>query len=414
MAKTIYITRDIERALGMEPNDDYRIISNETPFSKAVRQIYPSYILLINGNKALDTGELMEDSRAIEYIKDASKGEQINILVFKNNQRIEKNAKENSWNLINPPYSLSEKIENKITQVEWLDELAKYLPSHKICKASEIKWQDKPLILQWSHGHTGNGTVLINSKSELEKIKEKFPERMARSSDYIQGPSFTMNIVVTEEKEIILSSPSYQITGLSPFTDNDFATIGNDWSIPHTILSEEENAYIEKIGLEIGAQMAESGWKGLFGIDLMKDESLNKIFLIEINARQPASTTYESSLQMTNRKNSLPGLTTFEAHISSLSGEEYNRTGKGSKSIIQLNDGAQIISRVPSNGLDKNFDKESIAKELMTRGYGVIIYENTDPGTDLIRIQSSRGIIEAHQKFNARGKEIVEILSNRK
>ena len=40
---------------------------------------------------------------------------------------------------------------------------------------------NKPRILQWAHGHTGEGTVLIDSKKALTDVQAKFPEREART-----------------------------------------------------------------------------------------------------------------------------------------------------------------------------------------------------------------------------------------
>lgn len=49
-------------------------------------------------------------------------------------------------------------------------------------------------------------------------------------------------------------------------------------------------------------------------------------------------------------------------------------------------------------------------KKLIKDGYNVIIYNNTKPNEDLLRIQSSKGIMEMHNKFNERGKKILGTL----
>src|SRR6185369_5819231 len=161
------------------------------------------------------------------------------LLVFKNTARVESVFRANGWNLINPPATLSEKIENKISQIRWLGDLgAQYLPPHAIKLAKDIMWRNDPFILQWAHGHTGGGTVLISSPVELRSIQEQFPERLARISEYIHGPSFTVNVLVTETG-VVMGNVSYQITGMEPFTDNAFSTVGNDWGIAHSLLSLE-------------------------------------------------------------------------------------------------------------------------------------------------------------------------------
>ena len=49
-------------------------------------------------------------------------------------------------------------------------------------------------------------------------------------------------------------------------------------------------------------------------------------------------------------------------------------------------------------------------KKLIDAGYRVINYRNDKPNKDLLRIQSEMGIMEAHNKFNKRGKNILDLL----
>lgn len=238
-----------------------------------------------------------------------------NVVVFKNNPAIERYCKENGIILLNPPAELSEKIENKITQVSFLGELASLLPKHSIQKVKDITWPT-PYILQWAHSHTGEGTLYIEDISE---IKNKFPERECRITTYIEGKTFTVNIVVGNTIEV--GNISEQITGLAPYTDNRFASVGNDWSV--TSPKEE----ITAMALKVGEKMKAAGWKGLFGIDVV---FADRLYLIEINARQPASATYESTLQKTN--------TVFENHIKALLGEPLHKH-------TMITTGRQIIDR---------------------------------------------------------------------
>ena len=47
--------------------------------------------------------------------------------------------------------------------------------------------------------------------------------------------------------QIAIGNPSYQITGMPPLTDSPFATVGNDWSLPHTLLNERHLAEFRDI-----------------------------------------------------------------------------------------------------------------------------------------------------------------------
>jgi predicted ATP-grasp superfamily ATP-dependent carboligase len=401
-----YIARDIERALGQQPNESYRIITNRSILAEEIQRLLPEFVTIIDStdHKILDTHELLQDPKVISILNTSKSS----VLVFKNTKLIEDICKQNNWQLLNPSYSLAEQIENKISQITWLDEIGEtWLPPHLITDTKNIKWQDKKIVLQWAHGHTGDGTVIVDNSKTLKDIQTKFPNRTVRVTDYINGPSFTVNIVVNKDT-ICIGNISYQITGLTPFTDTIFSTIGNDWSLTHSILNEQEIITIQKLAILIGQKMQKSGWKGLFGIDIMKDEELNKIFLIEINARQPASTTYESQLQNINRDQGIQGINIFEAHIKALNDETID------SEIIPINDGAQIIQRITNqtNQISTK-DIESIITQLADSDLSIIRYNNTAMNSDMLRIQSLMGIMENHNKFNLRGKNIKDIIEQK-
>ncbi len=390
----IYVTRDIERALGKLPKADYSIITNKTPYALEIQKKYPDNVWLIDSPEILDTYKLLT-SPEVQKILSSHNSE---LLVFKNTIHIEQLCKEKNWKLLNSSAELSEKIENKITQVAWLGELATLLPPHSITLIKDVKWNKKPFILQWSHGHTGDGTILISNENNLKTLKEKFSYREARITNFIGGPMFTVNIIVNNSK-ILIGNISYQITGMLPFTENAFSTIGNDWAVSHNILSKTQIEQLENIAKKIGEKMRKDGWKGLLGIDVIYNEEKDMFHLIEINPRQPASTTFESELQSKVHEHSVSGLTIFEAHILALTDCPIDN------SLIAINDGAQILQRVTSKV--KTIDESGLLKS----GYKVIKYPNTKLNSDLLRIQSEKGIMERHNKFNKRGKEILELIT---
>jgi formate-dependent phosphoribosylglycinamide formyltransferase (GAR transformylase) len=191
---------------------------------------------------------------------------------------------------------------------------------------------------------------------------------------------------------------SYQITGMPPFTENEFSTVGNDWGIAKKLLTPENVTAIENIVNEIGQKMYADGWRGLFGVDVIRDDASKRMFLIEVNARQPASATFESTLQEKAREKGVRGLTTFEAHIRALLGLPIDQE------LIAINDGAQIVQRVTKN-VQGVFD--DVTGSLKSIGYDVIAYQNTAHNSDLLRIQSSVSIMDSHKAFNSKGKEIL-------
>jgi len=443
MTSIAYITRDIERALGALPSESYFIVANDGAYARTIKAVYPDFILLIESPAPLDTFELLEHPETATFFKKifgkampAGRQEKPSIIVFKNTVRIEELCAKKDWALLNPPTTLAEKIENKITQTEWLGDLATLLPAFKILPTKGIKWEKKTMVLQWAHAHTGEGTIVVNDAASLSDLQKKFPDRPAKVSEFIKGPTFTVNVVVTEnrasergaehfsgatlasdgkcprpqderadfpENNIAIGNVSYQITGMPPLTDSPFATVGNDWSLPLTLLNERHLAELRDMAEKIGVKMRDSGWKGLFGIDVIYDEERDQLKLIEINARQPASTTFESQLQDKFRGHGLAGATIFEAHLAALTDSPLT------EKQIELNDGAQVVQRITKNPPAASSWPEKIIA-LNKAGYATIPYPNTKHNADFLRIQSAKGIMAGHGKFNARGQEIVDIL----
>ncbi|HCM53832.1 MAG: hypothetical protein UV82_C0008G0059 [Candidatus Magasanikbacteria bacterium GW2011_GWD2_43_18] len=398
-----YIARDIERALGVPENTvNYAIISNNSTFAKEAVHRYD--VALVESDKTLSTQELLHNA-TIE--------EGTHILVFKNTKAIERIAAEKGLQLLNPSAALAGRIEEKISQLDWLGELETFLPPHHVAVCKELSFDGEKYIVQFNHAHSGEGTMLITSEKDLASIKETFPERPVRVTQFIDGAVYTVNSVV-HAGGVLVSSPSYQITGLSPFTDNAFTTIGNDWGVANNMLSNEQKSSIANMAMSIGEKMRANGWKGLFGIDIVVEENSGKVYLIEINARQPASTTYESQLQTVLVVNRQPHpnpplikgreyvLSTFEAHLKALLGENLSEY-----TLVPIPSGAQILQRVTKDITDVSIEQISAIRDL---GYNVIVYDERKIGVELLRIQSNASFIQAHNVLSQKGSEIAEIL----
>lgn len=396
----LYVTRDIERALGLSlDTPGYFIIANYSPFANEVAKNHNN-VLLIKEDSLLDTHELLEHTHTHAFIGKLPAPPFI--LVFKNTSQIERICADHNWKLLNPSAKLSQQVEEKISQITWLGDLARYLPPHEITTCKELTWNNEPYIVQFNHAHTGLGTLLISSATDLDLLITQFPNREVRKMKYIEGPVFTNNNVVAGDT-ILVGNINYQITGLSPFTDRPFSTIGNDWSLPHALLSKEQLQSYHDMVETIGTKLRTSGWKGLFGIDVIMDKKTNKLYLLEINARQPASTTYESYLQQ--HANSADGLTTFEGHLGALLDLTLQNT-----QLILIHDGAQILLRnqekiIPEQSVEK------IIPDIQALGYTVIRYNGSTPGTDLLRIQSAKGFMTQHNQLNQSGQTLQQRIS---
>lgn len=410
-----YVTRDIERVAGLDLHmPGLFIISNYSNFAKRVAG-QKKNVFLVKEKKILDTWELLQNQEVRQYVTDTYESTKLknvrncentkdkpNIVVFKNTTQIEKICQHNNWRLLNPPARLANQIEEKISQVNWAGELKKYFPPYKILLCKNIPWTGRQFILQFNRSHTGSGTILVKTNQQLEKIKAKFPKREARLASYIDGPLFTNNNLVWGDK-ILLGNISYQITGLKPFTDLRFATIGNDWALPNKILTKQQIKQYQTMAQAVGKKMAQSGWRGLYGVDIVLETKTGKMYLVEINARQPASASFESQLQSQLSPANDKRITTMAAHLASLLGIKI-----AGQRLIKITNGAQLVYRVNDRQTAK--DNQLVSKKLLTEKLKVIQYDNTKPNSDLLRIQTEQGVMAGHNVFNQLGKKIVKIL----
>lgn len=391
-----YVTRDIERALGIEPRDGYFIITNTSSYAEELALKYPNNILLIKRNKneePLDTFELLITPKVQSILKERGGS----VLVFKNTPRIEGAINNLGLKLLNPPSNIGKKIEEKISQISWLGDMASLLPKYETLLCRNLEFHGEQFVLQFNYGHSGDSTLLIKSDKDIDYFKKTFPNRPVKKTVFLEGPSYTQNIVINGN-EIIYGNISYQITGQKPFTENTFSTVGNDWLIAKKSLTEIDNDEIRKIGEGVAKKMQKEAWRGLFGIDLKKNTKENKWYLIEINARQPASTTFESKLQ---KEKSSIDTNIFEAHLLSMIQTEI--IGE----ITKIDSGAQIIQRLTHNIKTVDEQKNNTIKK---GGCDTIIYDNKMINSDLIRIQTRDGFMQDENQLNNLAKNIGNLL----
>ncbi len=291
-----YITNNIERIIGMDFDiyPDLHVISNRSVLADLACEKHPNRITL-NNDDFLSTLDLLK-----KFSKRISLRGNPQIIVFKNTTHIQRYCDKMGWGILNSDSDIAQKIENKISQYEWISELEFHGFSVPKTKIGELRSFDygqlesdlgSPFILQYNTGHTGSGTKLISHSHEWVNEVEKFPNREGKIAEHVRGKVYTVNACVMRD-DVLCGETSLQLTGINNLTDNPLATVGNDWCA----VDENTNNNVKKTAKDIGEKMGEIGWKGLFGIDVVIEEGTGKIFLIEINARQPASASFENRI----------------------------------------------------------------------------------------------------------------------
>lgn len=312
-----YVTLDPERALGLEdvmPN--YTIICpfksqltdklKRLPYNYDRSQMATVAVLeehLSEGTvKKIGkrgTYGILQSDFVREYIRRVCGKDHVgyrkpHIVVLKNSQLIEDFCKKQNWQLLAPMAKVAEQFENKISQYRLLRNTAPY-PNSFISTVRGAYSASPPFVLQFNRGHSGNSTFFIKTKKGLSKLRKLYPNRECKISEFIKGKTYTLNCLALKNGKVLTGSISEQITGLNTATNNPNTTCGNDFHSPKK-LPKSAIEKIAKIAQKIGGTLYRNKYRGLFGIDVIIENSTRKVYCIELNTHQPASISFEAKL----------------------------------------------------------------------------------------------------------------------
>lgn len=261
-----------------------------------------------------NSNTIIKDSLAQSYIKSHSLPNKKPVLIvykpFLSMQRI---AQKNNWFLCANPYKFGKKLfENKIIFRQILEKLNLPVPPGEIINKIQdlLKNFDYfaekyglPLVIQHPTRGGGRGTFFVYSKKSLKKIipyvKEKF-----LVLKFIKGPSPSITGSVTPWG-IALTRPQYQILSM-PSCFNLEKKIGNglwcghDWSFSANHLSPTVLQNIYQASQRIGEYLRAKGYRGIFGLDFIKAEKDEEIYISECNPRFLGSMPVLTMTQLSN------------------------------------------------------------------------------------------------------------------
>ncbi len=276
------------------------------------------------------------------------------IYVFKSSYLIEKEVKKLDLKILNPSAVLAEKIEGKVSQVDFFGELKKYFPKFVLTKVGAMSYEklvnslDTKLMVQFNLSHSGSGTFLLTKKL-WNKWAQQFPNRPVRVSRFVSGQTLTVNLIVLPKK-IVLGQPSLQLTGLKELTDQKFSTVGNAWLKFKPSLEKD----ILNLSQKVGRVLQKENFYGPIGLDFIYGSYGKKLYLIEINARQPASSSLESWLCHLNGRPALfDYLINFWHDGESIHAKVPNKKGiTGGQVVLRATQKWQgIIKKIPATGI---------------------------------------------------------------
>ncbi|KXK27478.1 MAG: biotin carboxylase-like protein [candidate division WS6 bacterium OLB20] len=441
----LYVSRDPERGLGLELTLDniHNIHVTDSYYREYFDKLGVEYFCFAEhsdpGSLTAETAaRVFASSEFTEYLNTKNITDAW-VQTFKVSGRFEKAVTAKGFTLLNTSGELNRSFEEKLSQTHHFAAAGTDTPRMAVIMLSEHDYATlaagfgSAFVIQFNRGHSGNATYFIDSSAAYDSLKQQFPSRSARISAFAEGLPYTLNACVTDAGTFC-AGLSYQITGVEGLTDDPGATIGNDFSYRSGITDAVKESILANIE-RLGAYMHSKGYRGLFGIDMIVGDRVN---IIEINARQPASVSFHTRLQLMHGQVplSMLHLAAFTGIDHGLSVSDYNRAGleplnyaqmmlRADESFTAGSDIAMGIYRLLSDNsaidrfnnevvpgtvfLDEDQDKPMILQHktyaiedtreypgvlILTPRKGTVIAE----GNEAVRIQATQGLIGSDGK----------------
>jgi glutathione synthase/RimK-type ligase-like ATP-grasp enzyme len=394
----VYISRDIERGIGLEGLlDNYYIACIENNYIHTVlSQINsgrPKGIFCLN-NLGVNlvsnsTLELVNEPKFQEWVKTVAVDGMFMGQFFQFSQPAIKVMDEVGGVILNSSAELNRKFEAKLSQFSILKENSLPLPKGFIRNISDANYKDiakeldsEWIVVQLDRAHTGSGTFIIRSEEDYHNLRLTQGGNDVKITEYIKGYPYTINGCVTK-KGIFVAGLQYQITGIPELTTGEGSTVGNDFGFASTNLSLEVQNKILNATRKIGEIMKADGFRGLFGIDLMvRGED---IFIIEINARQTANISFQTKLEIMQDQLPLTLINLCEwLHIEMPEINQEIYPLAGSQVFLRSKKDDFIISSQQKSGIYR-LQSDNTARDLISQGQNDhVIYIDEEQDKPLI------------------------------
>lgn len=261
-------------------------------FEKIYLSDYPSI-------KEKNTGKLLSYSKVTNYILQTSKKKKLIpvIIPFKPSAKVDFLCQKNNWINISNPAPINRFLEDKIKFAQLGKKYKLPMVPSSIDTFSQknfLKYQKiytSKLVIQTHFGWAGNSTF---SAETWDEIKNKIaPDVIVKYSPFIKSSYSLLNNCCLTKYGLIQSPPALQYTGIPPYTQNPFTTVGRQWPsmAPKKIINT-----INKITEKFGKVLEELGYKGFFGLDFLIKE--DNVYLLECNPRLTASFGFYTQIEL--------------------------------------------------------------------------------------------------------------------
>lgn len=145
----------------------------------------------------------------------------------------------------------------------------------------KLKFNAETFVVQAETGAGGDTTYIVNSKKELENIKDKNTRYCI--SKYLKHTPLNITLIVGDSDTIFLPIS----TQLILLTDNKFKYVGGDF-IHSGLLDKNVINKVNEYSNKIANKVKNMGYRGILGIDYILCKNKDVLFM-EINPRFQAS-----------------------------------------------------------------------------------------------------------------------------
>lgn len=317
------------------------------------------------------------------------------IQTFKISSQFEKQVSKIGAKQINTSALLNRQFEGKISQAKLFLDFDISIPRTLVNTLKNLSYEKlvndlgTTFVIQFNRGHTGSGTKFINSKADFNELLKIFPKREVRVSKFVTGKTYTLNCCMTKYG-ILAGGISEQITGIPELTSEKGGTVGNNF---YHDLSQAGIELLKKEFEKMKKMFEENKYMGLFGIDFIYNSEENRLYIIEINARQTMSVNFHGELQLEN--NQIPLLFFHIAEFLEINYkvdiEKYN------KAAMKPISAGQLYLRKKTED-DLEIGKDVILNDGIELGNIVLLKQNKGSiikkGGEIARIQTRKNIVD--------------------
>lgn len=198
------------------------------------------------------------------------------------------------------PFETAEKVDNKYEARRNFNELGIQTPDFVFATISEFSFDDlvslfgDVFLVQEQNGTSGFGTYFVRSREEFLSLNIFEKNKKLLISKYVGTTCINIHGLVAN-KEVYVSAPSVQVTGVSELTTNWAGYCGNDFGAA-SLFSREILCKIRELTKRIGYWLRNEGYFGLFGLDMIVQGQ--EVFVLEVNPRMQGSTWLLSELEL--------------------------------------------------------------------------------------------------------------------